>query len=59
MKERKPWKDEYWWTSPYNFIPEVKNKIKIEGIKINDETLRDGEQQSGVVLRGEERITIV
>lgn len=58
-QESKPWKGECWWTSPYNFVPEVKNKIKIEDIKINDETLRDGEQQPGVVLRGEERIKIV
>ena len=42
-----PWKTEDWFTSPWNFDPEVTKDWKFsENIKIHDVTLRDGEQQA-------------
>lgn len=53
-----PWITEKWYVSNYNFNPEVQKKIKLSGIAISDCTLREGEQQPGVVLNGEEKIRI-
>ena len=43
-----PWKTASWHTSPWNFDPEVTKDWKFpENIRIQDVTLRDGEQQAG------------
>ncbi|MBI4165787.1 MAG: pyruvate carboxyltransferase, partial [Acidobacteria bacterium] len=47
-----PWKTKKWYTSPWNFLPEVTKNFKFpKKIKIHDVTLRDGEQQTAVVFR--------
>ena len=38
-----PWKTDKWFTSPWNFVPEVrKDMVFSENIKFHDVSLRDG-----------------
>ncbi len=54
-----PWKTEKWFTSPWNWEPEVREHLHFpERIKIHDVTLRDGEQQTGIVLRRADKVAI-
>jgi hypothetical protein len=54
-----PWKTDKWFTSPWCYLPEVrKNDTFASKIKIHDVTLRDGEQQTAVVFRREEKVAI-
>ncbi len=54
-----PWKTDKWFTSPWCYLPEVrKNDTFAPNIKIHDVTLRDGEQQTAVVFRREEKVAI-
>lgn len=54
-----PWKAEKWFTSPWNFADEVVENINFpEKIKIHDITLRDGEQQAGIVFNKDDKIRI-
>ena len=56
---QEPWKTDKWFTSPWNYLPEVtKNDNFPANIKIHDVTLRDGEQQTAVVFRREEKVAI-
>lgn len=53
------WKSDKWYTSHLNFAPEATRDIKFaENIKIHDVTLRDGEQQAGVVLKIDQKIAL-
>ena len=54
-----PWKTENWFTSPWNFAPEVTKDWKFpEKIQIHDVTLRDGEQQAGLAFDYDDKIRI-
>ena len=54
-----PWKSDKWFTSPWNFAPEVTKDFRFaDKIKIHDITLRDGEQQTGVVFTKDDKVRI-
>ncbi|MGI9395462.1 MAG: LeuA family protein [Boseongicola sp.] len=48
-----------WWVSPYNFVPEVREKLQLPpSVQIHDATLRDGEQTPGVVFTVDDKLAI-
>ena len=54
-----PWKTNDWFVSEWNYAPEVTKDFKFaKNIKIHDVSLRDGEQQTGVILSMDEKIRI-
>ena len=54
-----PWKTDRWFASPWNWLPEVREGLHFpDQIKIHDVTLRDGEQQAGLVFRRAEKVAI-
>jgi isopropylmalate/homocitrate/citramalate synthase len=54
-----PWKTDLWFTSPWNWLQEVRAGLHFpEEIKIHDVTLRDGEQQTGIMYRRHEKVAI-
>jgi len=57
--KKEPWKSENWFVSPWNFLGEVtKDFHPPQQVKIHDITLRDGEQQAGIIYRKDEKIRI-
>lgn len=54
-----PWKTDNWFVSPWNYLDEVKKDFIIpEKVKIHDVTLRDGEQQAGIIFTKDDKIRI-
>jgi isopropylmalate/homocitrate/citramalate synthase len=58
MKD-KFYRENEWWVSPYNFVPEVRARFELpKKVSIHDATLRDGEQTPGVVFSVADKIEI-
>jgi len=54
-----PWKTDKWFTSPWNFDEEVVNDFSFSNkIELHDVSLRDGEQQAGLILNKEDKVNI-
>ncbi len=54
-----PWKSDQWFTSPMNFADEVTAGLNFpDKIEIHDVTLRDGEQQCGLVFTRDDKVRI-
>lgn len=54
-----PWKTENWFVSPWNYAEEVTKEFHPpKNVKIHDITLRDGEQQAGVIFTKDDKIRI-
>ena len=54
-----PWKTDTWHVSPWNFAPEVLAQLHFaKQVKVHDITLRDGEQQTGVIFTKDDKIRI-
>jgi isopropylmalate/homocitrate/citramalate synthase len=59
LNNRTPWKTENWFVSPWNYFDEVtKGFDPPASVKIHDVTLRDGEQQAGVIFTKDYKIQI-
>src|ERR1700681_776440 len=54
-----PWKTDKWFVSPWNFEESVRAQLHFaKQIKFHDVTLRDGEQQTGVIFTKDDKIRI-
>jgi isopropylmalate/homocitrate/citramalate synthase len=54
-----PWKTENWFVSEWNFLDEVNRDFNPpKKVKIHDITLRDGEQQAGIIFTKDDKIRI-
>lgn len=53
------WKTDKWFTSPWNFLPEIVNEFNFkDNIKLHDVSLRDGEQQAGLIFDMDQKVKI-
>lgn len=54
-----PWKTDQWFSSPWNYLPEVTEGFQIpDRVEIHDVTLRDGEQQAGIEFTADDKVRI-
>lgn len=54
-----PWKSDKWYTSPWNFADEVRSQMTFaKDIQFHDVTLRDGEQQAGLIFSKDQKIAL-
>jgi isopropylmalate/homocitrate/citramalate synthase len=54
-----PWMTDRWYTSPMNYAEEVRAEFRFpRAIQFHDTTLRDGEQQAGIVFTRDDKIRI-
>ncbi len=54
-----PWHTDRWFTSPWNFLPEIRETLDLPAsVQVHDVTLRDGEQQAGVVFTKDDKLRI-
>ena len=58
-KKAQPWKTDKWHVSPWNYLEEVTRDFQPpKEVKIHDVTLRDGEQQAGIIFTKDDKIRI-
>jgi isopropylmalate/homocitrate/citramalate synthase len=56
---QEPWKTDQWFVSPWNFESAVRDQLHFpKQVKFHDITLRDGEQQTGVIFTKDDKIRI-
>src|SRR5258708_20726800 len=56
---QEPWKTDKWFVSPWNFESAVSDQLHFpKQIKFHDITLRDGEQQTGIIFSKDDKIRI-
>jgi isopropylmalate/homocitrate/citramalate synthase len=56
---QEPWKTDKWFVSPWNFNDAVRAEFHFpKTVQIHDITLRDGEQQTGVIFTKDDKIRI-
>ncbi len=54
-----PWKTKDWFVSEWNYADEVTKDFKFaKNVKVHDITLRDGEQQTGIIMTLDDKIRI-
>jgi isopropylmalate/homocitrate/citramalate synthase len=54
-----PWKTDKWFVSPWNFNDAVRSQLNFaKQVKVHDITLRDGEQQTGVIFTKDDKVRI-
>lgn len=54
-----PWQTDMWFTSPWNFADDVRARITFDPHpSLHDVTLRDGEQQAGIIFTKDDKIRI-
>ena len=59
QRTKEPWKTDHWFVSPWNYLEEVtKGFSPPKQVKIHDITLRDGEQQAGIIFTKDDKIRI-
>jgi isopropylmalate/homocitrate/citramalate synthase len=57
--KNQPWKTDHWFVSPWNYLEEVTRDFNPpKQVKIHDITLRDGEQQAGIIFTKDDKIRI-
>ncbi|WP_040621841.1 LeuA family protein [Rhodovulum sp. PH10] len=56
---QEPWKSDDFFVSPWNYADEVRKELAFpKNIKVHDVTLRDGEQQTGIIFTKDDKIRI-
>jgi len=56
---QEPWKTKNWFVSPWNFSDAVRSQLHFpKKVTIHDITLRDGEQQTGIIFNKDDKIRI-